>query len=58
MVVNEKSLDYGEILHLFFHAYGITHNKLPEEYIDGQWKRKLKPRYYLILSVLKMENLP
>ena len=45
MVIDKNSLDYGKILHLFFHAYGLTHNDHPEEYIEGQWKRKHKPRY-------------
>ena len=36
MVIDKNSLDYGKILHLFFHAYGLTHNDHPEEYIEGQ----------------------
>ena len=36
ITLNEESLDYGEILHLFFHALGIDHNSHPEELIESQ----------------------
>ena len=39
MILNKNCFDYGEIIHMFFHAFGFLHeNNHPdqEDYIQSQ----------------------
>ena len=57
MYLNKNCLDYGEIIHRFFHAFGFineNHHPDQEDYIQSQLKRMQK--IFIQFSVFQFSN--
>ena len=55
-IMTINSFDYADILHLFFHSFGIVHNNQPKEFIESQYKRCCAIRLQGTFSLLSFKE--